>query len=138
MLVRAETLVCRAPDNSSARLPPRGVASSDTFSPEEYGTGSRRTPLVDAPAWLKAQAQREPSPDGDRATLTPDDRAFLESIPAYEDEAAAMATLAPPAAPTPSMLRRVMSLLLFVSIAGGACAVLGLAVLRMLGKTLFP
>jgi hypothetical protein len=94
--------------------------------------------LVDAPAWLKAQAKGEPNAEGDRATLTPGDRAFLESIPAYEDEAAALASVAPPAAPGPSTLRRVTSLLLFVTIAGGACTVLGLAVLRMLGRTLFP
>jgi hypothetical protein len=87
---------------------------------------------------LKAQAKREPSPDGDRATLTPDDRAFLESSPSYEDGSAELVSLPPPAVPTPSTMRRVLSLLLFVAIAGGACAVLGLAVMRMLGKTIFP
>lgn len=90
---------------------------------------------MDAPAWLKAQARREPGPDGDRATLTPDDRAFLESIPAYEDTATAIASLPPPPLPKPSTMRRVMSLLLFVTITGSACAVLVLAALRMLGKT---
>jgi hypothetical protein len=114
------------------------VASSDTFSPQEYGSGSRPTPLIDAPAWLKAQAKREPSPDGDRATLTPGDRAFLESMPSYEEDVEALASLAPPAVPVPSTMRRVLSLLLFVTIAGGACAVLGLAVMRMIGKTVFP
>jgi hypothetical protein len=125
------------PDNRSARLPPKGVASSDTFSPKEYGSGSRPTPLVDPPAWLKAQAKREPSPNGDRATLTPGDRAFLDSIPSYGEDPDVLEVLAPPPLPTPSSLRRVLSLLLFVTIAGGACTVLGLAVLRMLGKTLF-
>lgn len=127
-----------SPDNPSARLPPKGVASSDTFSPNEYGSGSRPTPLIDAPAWLKSQAKREPASDGDRATLTPGDRAFLESIPAYDEAPEELASLAPPPLPTPSTLRRVVSLLLFVTIGGGACAVLGLAVLRMLGKTILP
>jgi hypothetical protein len=97
--------------------------------------------LVDAPAWVKAQARREASGDGDRATLTPDDRAFLESVPSYEEseESEALASLAPPPAlPAPSTLRRVVSLLLFATIATGACAVLGLAVLRMLGKLVVP
>jgi hypothetical protein len=87
---------------------------------------------------LKAQAKREASPDGDRATLTPDDRAFLESSPSYEDGSAELVSLPPPAVPTPTTMRRVLSLLLFVAIAGGACTVLGLAVMRMLGKTIFP
>jgi len=112
------------------------VAMSDTFSAEEFGTGSRLTPLVDAPAWLKAKARRDVG-DGDRATLTPDDRAFLESVPTYAEEEGL--SLPPPAAvmvPVPSTARRVFSLLLFVAIAGSASAVLGLAVLRMLGRAL--
>jgi hypothetical protein len=111
------------------------VAMSDTFSAEEYGTGSRLTPLVDAPAWLKAKASRDAG-EGDRATLTPYDRAFLESVPTYENEEGV--SLPPPAAvvPVPSTARRVFSLLLFVAIAGSASAVLGLAVLRMLGRAL--
>jgi hypothetical protein len=86
---------------------------------------------------VKTQARREINADGDRATLTPDDRAFLESVPSYEGSAE-LSSLAPPALPRPSLLRRVMSLLLFVTIATGACAVLGLAVLRMLGKVALP
>ena len=114
-----------------------GVAT-DMFPAEEYGTGSRLTPLVDAPTWVKAQARRDASPDGDRATLTPDDRAFLESIPSYEEAEALASVPPPPAAPVPSTLRRVMSLLLFVTVATGACAVLGLAALRMLGQLIVP
>jgi hypothetical protein len=115
--------------------------ATDMFPAEEYGSGSRLTPLVDAPAWVKAQARREASPDGDRATLTPDDRAFLESIPSYgpgDEESGPLTSLPPPALPAPSTLRRVMSLLLFATIATGACAVLGLAVLRMLGRVVLP
>jgi hypothetical protein len=112
------------------------VAMSDAFPAEEFGSGSRPTPLIDAPAWLKAQTRRE-SPEGDRATLTPYDRAFLESPPTYEEGGSALTSLPPPAIPTPSTLRRVMSLLLFVAIAGGASAVLVLAVLRMLGRAIF-
>lgn len=108
----------------------------DTFSAEESGTGSRPTPLIDAPAWLKVQATREAEAAGDRATLTPDDHAFLESAPAYEQAA----SLAPPPEqvlqPRPSGLRRALSLLLFVTIAGSASAVLALAVLRFLGRAL--
>jgi hypothetical protein len=78
------------------------------------------------------------STDGDRATLTPDDRAFLESVPSYE-ESEALPSLPPPTAlPAPSTLRRVLSLLLFATIATGACAVLGVAVLRMLGRVVLP
>jgi hypothetical protein len=96
------------------------------------------TPLVDAPAWVKAQARREANADGDRATLTPDDRAFLESIPSYEEGEALTSLPPPPTLPGPSTTRRVLSLLLFATIATGACAVLGLAVLRMLGKVVLP
>jgi hypothetical protein len=87
---------------------------------------------------LKSQAKREQGSDGDRATLTPGDRAFLESIPSYDEAPEEIASLAPPPLPAPSTLRRVVSLLLFATIGGGACAVLGLAVLRMLGKTILP
>jgi len=104
------------------------------FPAEEFGSGSRLTPLVDAPAWLKAQARRDPGSDGERVSLTPNDRAFLESPPTYEEGA----SLLPPgpALPVPSTARRVLSLLLFVAIAGSASAVLGLAVLRMLGRAM--
>jgi hypothetical protein len=87
---------------------------------------------------VKAQAKREASADGDRATLTPDDRAFLESVPSYEESEAIASLAPPPALPAPSTSRRVLSLLLFATIATGACAVLGLAVLRMLGKVVLP
>jgi hypothetical protein len=106
------------------------MASDAVFPAEEYGTGSRPTPLVDAPAWLKLESQRT---SGDRATLTPTDQAFLESAPAYEEDAVLPLSIAPPALPEPSLTRRVLSLLLFVAIAGSAGAVLSLAVLRYLG-----
>jgi hypothetical protein len=106
------------------------VANGDTFPAEEFGSG-RLTPLIDAPTWLKAQTRQE---DEDRATLTPSDRAFLESPPTYEEGGSLLASIAPPPAPTPSTLRRVMSLMLFVAIAGAATSVLVLAVLRFLGR----
>lgn len=109
------------------------MAPSDTFSSEELGTGSRLTPLIDAPAWLKARSQRDAS-EGDRATLTPYDRAFLESPPTYE-EGGSLLPPDPVVLHKPSTARRVFSLLLFVAIAGSACAVLGLAVLRFLGRS---
>ena len=93
---------------------------------------------MDAPPWVKAQARREVSSEGDRATLTPGDRAFLESVPSYDEDVALTSLSPPPALPVPSTMRRVTSLLLFVIIATGACAVLGLAVLRMLGKAVLP
>src|SRR5258706_13519519 len=107
------------------------VATGDTFPAEEYGSG-RLTPLVDAPPWLKTQARREGE---DRATLTPYDRAFLESPPTYEEGGSVSDELETPSLPAPSMLRRVASLLLFVAIAGSASAVLVLAVFRVLGRS---
>lgn len=104
---------------------------TDAFPAEEYGTGSRRTPLVDAPAWLK-----EASRGADRATLAPAERAFLDTPPTYEDEPAP--SLAPPPSYAPSTTRRVLSMLLFVLITSSACAVLGLAILRMLGRFALP
>ena len=108
------------------------VAISDAFSAEEYGTG-RLTPLAESPAWLKAESRR---PDEDRATLTPYDRAFLESPPTYEEGGSVSepAEALPALAPAPSPQRRVMSLVLFVTIAGGASAVLALAALRFLAQ----
>ena len=76
--------------------------------------------------------------EGDRATLTPSDRAFLESQPTYEEGELLRPSVAPPTLPTPSTARRVLSLLLFVVIAGAASAVLGLAVLRYLGASPLP
>lgn len=113
------------------------MTSPGAFPAEEFGSGSRPTPLIDAPAWLKARAGG-PGAEGDRATLTPSDRAFLESSPSYEEGGSLPPpSLAPPAVPTPSTARRVLSLLLFVVIAGAASAVLALAVLRYLGHTVF-
>jgi hypothetical protein len=111
------------------------MTSHGAFSAEEFGSGSRPTPLVDVPAWLVARAG---GAEGDRATLTPSDRAFLESPPTYEEAEALMLSVAPPALPKPSTARRVLSLMLFVVIAGAASAVLGLAVLRYLGPSLSP
>ncbi|HXK20120.1 MAG TPA: hypothetical protein VNG33_20050 [Polyangiaceae bacterium] len=112
------------------------MATSDMFPAEEFGSGSRPTPLIDAPAWLKAQAQREPLSEGDRATLTPYDRAFLESSPTYEEGGSLLPPEPAAPLPQPSTARRVLSLLLFASITGSAGAVLVLAVLRMLGRPL--
>ncbi len=112
--------------------------TTDMFPAEEYGSGSRPTPLVDAPLWAKAQARREAGPEGERVSLTPEDRAFLESEPSY-DEGAGLASLVPPVVvAAPSLMRRIVSLFLFATIAGGAGAVLVLAVMRMFGKTVFP
>jgi hypothetical protein len=116
--------------------PPTGV-TTDMFSAEEYGSGSRQPPLADAPARVKAKGRPETGED-DRATLTPHDRAFLDSEPAYGEGESMLASLPPPALPAPSLMRRAMSLMLFVTIAGGASAVLILAVLRMLGKSVLP
>jgi hypothetical protein len=67
--------------------------------------------------------------------LTPYDRAFLESPPTYEEGGSVTESLQPPAMrPVPSTARRVMSLLLFVAIAGSASAVLVMATLRFLGR----
>ena len=78
---------------------------SDTFTAEERGTGSR-------------------------VTLTPFDRAFLESPPTYEEGGSLVAEEPLPARPVPSSARRISSLLLFSVIAGGASLLLGLALLR--------
>jgi len=107
------------------------MASHGAFPAEEFGSGSRPTPLVDAPAWLKARSQ----PPGERVTLTPSDRAFLESPPTY-GEGGSLLPQAPLALPTPSRARRLLSLALFALIAGPSLAVLGLAVVRLLGRSL--
>lgn len=70
--------------------------------------------------------------------MTPSDRAFLESPPTYEEGGSLLPSVVPPALPTPSTARRVLSLMLFVVIAGAASAVLGLAALRYLGSPLLP
>jgi hypothetical protein len=87
--------------------------------------------VVDAPAWLK-----EATRGGDRATLAPAEREFLESVPSY-DEVPLPSLPPPPALPKPSMARRIVATLLFVVIATGACAVLGLALLGT-GKLMLP
>lgn len=83
---------------------------------------------------MKAHGQ----PRAERVTLTPLDQAFLESPPTYEEGGSLLPSLPPPALPAPSTARRVLSLLLFVVIAGAASAVLGLAVLRYLGHSVLP
>ena len=110
------------------------VATGDVFPAEEFGTGSRRTPLIDAPVWLKDRARRDP--DGDRATLTPSDQAFLESPPTYEEGGLLLDSEAPPASVAPSTTRRVLSLLLFALIVGSASTLLGLAVAKALGRSI--
>jgi hypothetical protein len=79
---------------------------------------------------LKAQARG----DGDRATLAPAERAFLESLPSYEEEP--LPSVAPPPVVQPSFARSVLAKLLFVAITGSAIAILGLAVMRMLGHSI--
>lgn len=91
--------------------------------------------MVDAPTWL-----REASRGADRATLAPAERAFLDNPPSYEghDEPPAASLAPPPPVPVPSLTRRILSLTLFVVITSGACAVLGLAILRVLGRFPLP
>jgi len=124
----------RRDHKSRVRAPWMIVATSDGFAAEEFGSGSRPTPVVDAPAWLKALSQSEA--DTDRATLTPYDRAFLESPPTYEEGRSLLPPEPVMLTPAPSAARRVLSLVLFVAIAGSAAAVLSLAVLQRLGHAL--
>jgi hypothetical protein len=77
-------------------------------------------------------------PPAERVTLTPSDQAFLESPPTYEEGGSLLPSLPPPALPAPSRGRRILSLMLFVVIAGTASAVLALAVLRYLGHSTLP
>ena len=81
---------------------------------------------------MKAHSQPPP----ERVTLTALDQAFLESPPAYEEteSVSLLPSLPPPALPAVSTARRVLSLLLFVAIAGTAAGVLVLAALRYLGR----
>ncbi len=74
---------------------------------------------------------------GSRVTLTPFDRAFLESPPSYEEGGSPSVVEPLPPRREPSPARRVSSLLLFSVIAGGSSLVLGLAVLRGVFEALF-
>lgn len=69
----------------------------------------------------------------ERITLTPVDRAFLDSEPDYERLSL------PPAShhPEPSAPRRVGALLLFMGIAGLAVAILTAAALRFFALAIF-
>jgi hypothetical protein len=93
--------------------PKRRMAAHGAFTADEIGTGNR-------------------------ATLTPSDRAFLESPPTYEEGGSLLPEPEPPRVElrTPSPERRRSSLLLFVAITGSACVVLGLAALRLVGSAL--
>jgi hypothetical protein len=102
------------------------------FPAEEFGSGSRPTPLFDPPTWMKARSQ----PPGERITLTACDHAFLESPPIYE-EGGSLLPPEPVPLPVPSRSRRVLSLLLFTVIGGSALAVLTLALARALGHSIF-
>lgn len=73
---------------------------------------------------------------GNRATLTPSDRAFLESPPTYEEGGSLLPEPPRVELRTPSPQRRLSSLLLFITIAGSATLVLGLAALRLIGSAL--
>ena len=106
------------------------MTSHGAFPAEEFGSGSRPTPLFDAPAWMNAHGQAP----AERITLTALDQAFLESPPTYEEGGPPLPSLPPPALPAPSKARRVLSMMLFVVIAGASTAVLALAVLRSFGQ----
>jgi hypothetical protein len=108
------------------------MTSHGAFPTEEFGSGSRPTPLFEAPAWMKAHGQ----PPGERITLTALDQAFLESPPTYE-ECGSLLPPEPVPLPTPSRSRRVLPLLLFTVIGGSALAVLTLALARALGHSIF-
>jgi hypothetical protein len=71
---------------------------------------------------------------GSRVSLTPADRAFLDNPPSYDEGASALASFPAPALSAPSLARSLLSKLLFVMIAGSACAVLALAIMKMLGR----
>ena len=106
------------------------MTSHGAFPAEEFGSGSRPTPLVDAPTWMKTQGQ----PPAERITLTALDQAFLSSPPTYEEGESLLPSLPPPALPASPPARRALSLVLFIAIAGAASAVLVMAVLRYLGR----
>jgi hypothetical protein len=106
-------------------MPPHGA-----FPAEEFGSGSRPTPLFDPPAWMKAHGQ----PPAERITLTALDQAFLSSPPAYEQGESLLPPEPVAPLPAPSKARRALSLVLFVAIAGTASAVLVMAALRYLGR----
>ena len=62
----------------------------------------------------------------------------MESIPSYDEEVPLPSLPPPTLVRKPSRSRRVVALLLFVVVAGSASAVLGLAILRMMGHTILP
>jgi hypothetical protein len=69
----------------------------------------------------------------ERITLTPVDRAFLDSEPDYERPSLPQ----PVCRPEPPASRRVGALLLFVGIAGLAVAILAAAAFRALALAIF-
>ena len=108
------------------------MTSHGAFPAEEFGSGSRPTPLFDAPTWMRTHGQ----PPAERITLTALDQAFLSSPPIYE-EGGSLLPPEPVPLPAPSRSRRVLSLLLFTVIGGSALAVLTLALARALGHSIF-
>jgi hypothetical protein len=88
------------------------MPADGSFTPEERGTGNR-------------------------ATLTPFDRAFLESPPVYEESAAPpRAETSPPRVWVPSAERRASARRLFAIIGGSATLVLALALVRLVWAAL--
>ncbi len=73
---------------------------------------------------------------GNRASLTPFDRAFLDSPPTYEEESDSLFADAPRPRAVPSPERRAAARRLFVLIGGSAVLVLVLALLRVLWRAL--
>ena len=87
--------------------------------------------MVAVPAWLQVECRAEASGFSDH------DRAFLESVPAYEDESIVAALFAP-VPPEPSLQRRMTSLALFTVVAGSAFTLLILAALRSWVQGVIP
>jgi hypothetical protein len=105
------------------------MAYDGAFSAEEVGT------RAGSPTGGAVPGRSGPAPE--RVTLTPYDRAFLESPPNYEEGGSLSPSEPLPApVPAPSPSRRARSRALFIAIAGSALAVLGLAALRYLGHLL--
>jgi hypothetical protein len=106
------------------------MTSHGAFPAEEFGSGSRPTPLFDAPTWMRTHGQ----PPAERVTLTALDQAFLSSPPTYEQGESLLPPEPVATLPAPSKARRALSLVLFIAIAGAASTVLVMAVLRYLGR----